>query len=223
MRGIKRTGLAGAAVTVAAILGIGPAADAAVSRDAYYVWGEVAGTYEGSFFLSAVGLEFVKFGSPPEALTSLDLPTSVMELSGFTVESELDHRLAFLSFENLATGGLFAISAPLTVFSMERVPGEDYTASFESMLDSGLGGLPLTLLAVTYSFERKLPVFAVPYEAHYELQSIGVKLNGVAYSTTPREIVVQNNLPSDIPEPASLALLSLGLAGLGLSRRRKAA
>ena len=222
MRRINRTGFVGAAVIVTAVLCFGPAAKAEVSRDAYYVWGEVAGTYEGSFLLSAAALEFVKFGSPPDALTSLNLPTSVADLSGFTIESELDHRLAFLSFENLATGGLFAISAPLTSFSMERVEGENYTASFESLLDSGFGGLPPTLLAVTYLFERKPPVFSDPYEAHYELQSIGVRLNGLAYSTTPRGIYVQDNLPDHISEPGTLALLGLGLAGLGLSRRRRA-
>lgn len=104
---------------------------------------------------------------------------------------------------------------------MERLEGQSYTASFESMLDSGFGGLPPTLLAVNYLFERKPPVFSDPYEAHYELQSIGVRLNGLAHSTTPRGIYVQDDLPDHIPEPGLLALLCLGLAGLGLSRRRE--
>jgi hypothetical protein len=219
MRRIDRAGLAGAAVT---ILCIGPAANAVVSRDAYSVVGAVEGTHEASFLLSAAGLEFVKFGSPPAALTSLDLPLSVAELSGFTIASELDHRLAFLSFENLATGGLFSNSAPLISFSMERVEGESYTASFEALLDSGFGGLPPTLLAVTYLFERRPPIFVVPHEAYYELRSIAVWLNGVEYVAVPLRIGVQNNVPYEAPEPGTLALLGFGLAGLGLSRRRKA-
>ena len=91
------------------------------SRDAYFVVGTVAGTFEANFELLSAGLEFVKFGNPPEALSDLGLPKSVGELSGFTVESELDHRLAFLSFENLSTGGLFASSGELASFTIEPV------------------------------------------------------------------------------------------------------
>jgi hypothetical protein len=40
-----------------------------VRRDAYFVVGTVSGTFEANFELSAAGLEFVKFGSPPEALS----------------------------------------------------------------------------------------------------------------------------------------------------------
>jgi len=63
----------------------------------------------------------VKFGNPPEALSDLSLPKSVGELSGFTVVNELDHRLAFLSFENLATGELFTSSGELASFMIEPV------------------------------------------------------------------------------------------------------
>jgi hypothetical protein len=81
-------------------------------------------------------------------------------------------------------------------------------------------GVIADMLGVAFGLcERGLGLFK---RSATQSQSIGVSLNGVAYATTPREIVVQNNLPADIPEPGILGLLSLGLAGFGLSRRRKA-
>ena len=44
--------------------------------------------------------------------------------------------------------------------------------------------------------------------------------NALSY-TNDRGELVSMNVRSDVPEPATLALLSLGLAGLGFSRRRK--
>lgn len=108
-----------------------------IRRDAYFVVGTVSGTYGENFELMSAGLEFVKYGSPPDALSDLSLPRSVADLGGFTVESELDYRVAFLAFENLATGGLFSSSAPLMSLSIERVaePGTFW------LLGLGLAGL----------------------------------------------------------------------------------
>ncbi|MGE3539508.1 MAG: PEP-CTERM sorting domain-containing protein, partial [Candidatus Tectimicrobiota bacterium] len=94
----------------------------AVQRDAYAAIGTLAGTYLTQFVLHAAGVELVKFGTPPVAFTDFSLPTSVNELSGFTEVAPLDHRLAFLAFENLATGGSFAASAPLSHFTITAIP-----------------------------------------------------------------------------------------------------
>jgi len=75
-----------------------------------------------------------------------------------------------------------------------------YVAKFEAVLDSGFGGLPPTLLQVTYVFEDEPPVFSAPHEAYYGFRSITVRLNGVEFPALPLEIGVQDNLPySPIP------------------------
>jgi hypothetical protein len=110
-----------------------------IRRDAYFVVGTLPGTYEANFELSSAGLEFVKFGRPPEAFSDLSLPTSVAALSGFTVGSELDHRIAFLSFENRASGGVFSNSGPIRSLSIGRVVEPGALA----LLGIGLAGLAL--------------------------------------------------------------------------------
>lgn len=92
-----------------------------VRRDAYFVAGIVSGRYDSDFELLAAGLAFEKYGGRPQALDDLDLPTSSEDLVGFTIEGAMDQRDAWLSFENLATGGLFSTHARLIDFSIVPV------------------------------------------------------------------------------------------------------
>lgn len=90
-----------------------------VFRDAYYATALVSGTFMNDFALQAAGLEFEQAGTSPSAFNSLDLPTSVADLSGF---GPSDLRSADLVFENLQDGGLFAINGTLEDLSITQVP-----------------------------------------------------------------------------------------------------
>jgi hypothetical protein len=92
-----------------------------VRRDQYFVFGAASGIYATYFEIDGAGLSFEKYGNPPRALNDLKLPTSIKDLSGFTIEHQYDQRHAVLTFANLETGGLFATSAPMIRFSIEPV------------------------------------------------------------------------------------------------------
>jgi hypothetical protein len=96
-----------------------PLSTPGVFRDAYVATAMVSGTFMSDFALQGAGLDFEQVGASPSAFNSLDLPTSVADLSGFGLS---DLRSAFLTFENLQQGGLFGINGTMENLSIAEVP-----------------------------------------------------------------------------------------------------
>jgi len=205
---------------------ISPTNDCDVSRDAYAGVLFLEGIYLSNFRLDGTGLELVKFGSPPQALTNVRQPTSVADLSGFTVTDPLDHRLVFLSFKNLTTGGLFSAHGEISVLTITPHPASPlFELHYEATLSSGFGGLPVTTITGSYVYDAlSRPTFSSTYcggrEAQYAILSSSATVGGTSWTTTGGFISVQDNLSSccSIPEPTTLILAAIGIAGIAGAR-----
>jgi hypothetical protein len=105
---------------------------------------------------------------------------------------------------DLAVNGIAATNFGLYVFAFD--PGDTALADFaaEDFIDITVSGIPQGTFAVAY----------------------GVDTSGKTYSTAFTEAGLMNHtprVPPRVPEPMTLALVGIGLVGLGLSMRGKPA
>jgi len=117
---------------------------------------------------------------------------------------------SFFADSNLLFQGAFDLGGGGTDVVTVNTNGATYTAVSFGFFNGGLltVSVPIVLGAGSH-------VITFDYSGAFQgLGDEGWGLNRVVVEGTP---------PRHVPEPASLALLGLGLAGLGLSRRRKAA
>jgi hypothetical protein len=112
--------------------------------------------------------------------------------------------------------GVLATNATVTINDIDPLGNVTFGfRAFNGATDLGLFGFP-----IASSFSQVFDLFAL--SGGLNMTSFRIELTASA----PRGLQIQgvsfDALLTTVPEPGTLALLGLGLAGLGLSRRRKA-
>jgi hypothetical protein len=180
--------------------------------------------FEGVGDLNAVGDFYAGVGVTfsPETLAVVDVDAGgsgniANEPSPNTVMFFLDSNDAILNFAAGFTTGFSFFYSSSTDASVNVYDGLD-----------GAGTLLASLTLVAQNSDQCV---GDPSGDFCNWTAIGVLFDGVARSidfggtanqTAFDNITFGTDDPSRVPEPGTLALLGLGLAGLGLSRRRKA-
>ena len=179
------------------------------------VWWELDSGYYYLFIEAPLEAKNMLWGSGMTAAELLlyDVHNTSLGHHDPFVLSDFDHEKATKSEKTIFAG----IEAKLKDDSVKDASGLIDNATSHSYLDDNgiCNDLGCAAAGTTMSFEFKFDLSAGDF---WSLLN-GIAVDGIEFHLSPE----RGALPVSVPEPGTLALLVIGLAGMGLTRRRRTA
>lgn len=125
--------------------------------------------------------------------------------------------LLFTNFANFTDGNIQVYPNQLSPFGSEGAFAPRTGAFENGHLGFGIGDFGDSTYRLSFTFAHTAPSIALAFTSFQNqlLDDEGWGLDNVSVNATPTVV------PPSVPEPASLALLGIGLVGMGVVRRRR--
>jgi hypothetical protein len=127
------------------------------------------------------------------------------------------------NINNRLTLNLTGLTTQANYFGMYFGSVDTYNNLIFSMSDSSTIHLTGAAIAAALTAAPNGGQFSTSSNVFVDFFSVGATINSITFYSTQRALEVDNFAFGSVPAPGALALLGLGLLGLGAFRRKKAA